>query len=130
MLLGYTYNKTLQDIFSSKRPDLSPIRSINGLPARARAIFIGRVEDTYKGKSKNGNKYFKAVVSDETGLIPALIFRDQMDKCESANSGFPQKNNIVIVKGTKADGAIFADVISVQDTQVYTKLSELKAIKS
>jgi DNA polymerase-3 subunit alpha len=130
MLLGYTYNKTLQDIFSDKRPGLAPIRSVNGLPARARAIFIGRVEDTHKGKSKNGNKYFKAVISDETGLIPALIFRDQMDKCESANSGFPKKNNIVIVKGTKADGAVFADVISVQDTQVYTKLSELKAIKS
>jgi len=130
MLLGYTYNKTLQDIFSDKRPDLASIRSVNGLPERSRAVFIGRVEDTYKGKSRNGNKYFKAVVSDETGLVSTLIFRGQMDKCESTNSGLPRKNNIVIVKGSKADDAVFADVISVQDTQVYTKLSELKAIKS
>tara|TARA_R100000808_G_C2147827_1_gene155856 strand:- start:38 stop:2605 length:2568 start_codon:yes stop_codon:yes gene_type:complete len=130
MLLGYTYNKSLKDIFSQRREDLSSIREIGEMPFRSRAIFVGRIEDTYKGKSKNGNKYFKAVISDETGLLPTLIFKDKMDECESLNGGFPKKTNIVIVKGQKFEDAIFADMISVQDTKVFTKLSELKAIKS
>ena len=126
MLLGYTYNKTLKDIFSSKREGLLSVRTVNELPARDRAVFIGQVDEHWKGKSKNGNKYYKAFISDETATIPVMIFNDKMDDCESLNNGFPQKKNIVIVKGTKADGVIFADLISVQDNKVYTKLSELK----
>jgi DNA polymerase III alpha subunit len=128
MLLGYTYNKTLIDIFSEKRRDLQGIREIVELPERVNTAFIGRVEDVWKGKSRAGNKYLKIEVSDETGTIQALIFNDSIDKCESMNNGLPEKKNIVIVKGRKTDGdAVFANLIGVQDQKVYTKLSELKA---
>jgi DNA polymerase III alpha subunit len=128
MLLGYTYNKTLIDIFSEKRKDLQGIREIMELPERVNTAFIGRVEDVWKGKSRAGNKYLKIEVSDETGTIQALIFNDNIDKCESMNSGLPEKKNIVIVKGRKTDGdAVFANMIGVQDQKVYTKLSELKS---
>ena len=128
MLLGYTYNKTLIDIFSEKRKDLQGIREIMGLPERVNTAFIGRVEDVWKGKSRAGNKYLKIEVSDETGTIQALIFNDSIDKCENMNNGLPEKRNIVIVKGRKTDGdAVFANLIGDQDQKVYTKLSELKA---
>tara|TARA_Y100000593_G_scaffold9222_1_gene16716 strand:+ start:1336 stop:3885 length:2550 start_codon:yes stop_codon:yes gene_type:complete len=128
MLLGYTYNKSLMDIFSEKRADLQSLREITDMPSRSNAVFVGRVEDVWKGKSRNGNKYVKIEVSDETGTIQALIFNDSIDKCESMNNGLPEKKNIVIVKGRKTDGdAVFANLIGVQDQKVYTKLSELKA---
>jgi len=80
------------------------------------------------GKSRAGNKYLKIEVSDETGTIPALIFNDAIERCETMNNGLPVKKNIVIVKGRKSDGdAIFANLIGVQDQKVYTKLSELKS---
>jgi DNA polymerase III alpha subunit len=128
MLLGYTYNKSLMDIFSEKRADLQSLREITDMPSRSNTVFVGRVEDVWKGKSRNGNKYVKIEVSDETGTIQALIFNDSIDKCESMNNGLPEKKNIVIVKGRKTDGdAVFANLIGVQDQKVYTKLSELKA---
>jgi DNA polymerase-3 subunit alpha len=128
MLLGYTYNKSLMDIFSEKRADLQSLREITDMPSRSNTVFVGRVEDVWKGKSRNGNKYVKIEVSDETGTIQALIFNDSIDKCESMNNGLPEKRNIVIVKGRKTDGdAVFANLIGIQDQKVYTKLSELKA---
>ena len=43
------------------------------------------------------------------------------------NSGnLPQEKEIVIIKGRKMEDAVFADLISVQNNKVYTKLSELK----
>ena len=126
MLLGYTYNKTLKDIFSSKREGLISVRSVNGLAERNRVVFIGQIEDCWKGKSKNGNKYYKMDVADETATSKVMIFNDKMDDCQSINNGLPQKGQIVIVKGSTADGVVFADLISVQDNKVYTKLSELK----
>ena len=126
MLLGYTYNKTLKDIFSTKREGLLSVRTVNELSERSRVIFIGQVDEHWKGKSKNGNKYYKATISDETATTSVMIFNDKMDDCQSLNNGLPQKGQIVIVKGTTADGVIFADLISVQDNKVYTKLSELK----
>lgn len=44
------------------------------------------------------------------------------------NNGLPKEKNIVIIKGKKVDGAIFADLIAIQDIKVYTKLSELKRV--
>jgi len=126
LLLGYTYNKSLRDIFADKRSNLISVRGVNGLEMRSQAVFVGQVEESWRGCSKNGNSYFKAVVADETGLIPTLIFSKKMEDCESMNNGLPKKKNIVIVKGRKMDGAVFADLIAVQDNKVYTKLSELK----
>ena len=126
MLLGYTYNKTLKDIFSSKREGLISVRSVNGLAERNKVVFIGQIEDSWKGKSKNGNKYYKMEVADETATSKVMIFNDKMDDCQALNNGLPQKGQIVIVKGSTADGVVFADLISVQDNKVYTKLSELK----
>ena len=124
--MGYTYNKTLKDIFSSKRSGLISVRSVNGLAERSRVVFIGQVDDCWKGKSRNGNKYYKMEVSDETASTTVMIFNDRMDDCQSQNNGLPKKGQIVIVKGSTVDGAVFANLIGVQDNKVYTKLSELK----
>jgi DNA polymerase III alpha subunit len=129
MLLGYTYGKTLRDIFLEKRPDLISIKEIDALPLNSEVIFVCRVDECWTGTSKEKKtKYYKAMVSDETGIAKVMIFSKKMEECDSINNGLPKEKNIVIVKGRKFDGAIFADVIGVQDIKVYTKLSELKRI--
>ena len=66
-------------------------------------------------------------VSDDTGITKVLIFNKKLDTCRSQNGDkLPEENNIVIVKGTKVDEAVFADLIAVQDNKVYTKLSEVR----
>ena len=59
-------------------------------------------------------------------MVDVLMFNDNIEECKKMNNGLPEKGNIVIVKGTKKDESVFANLISVQDNKVYTKLSELK----
>jgi DNA polymerase-3 subunit alpha len=128
MLLGYTYNKSLKDIYSKKREDLSYINDILDFSDNMRVTFIGMVQDTFSGVSKNKNKYFRCEVADETGSITSLLFKEKIDSCKNLNSKMPEKPNIVIIKGTKKNDCVFANLISVQDQRIYTKLSELKNI--
>jgi hypothetical protein len=127
MLLGYTYNKTLKDIFSEKRPDLLSVREINQRAKGEEVVFVGRVEDCYEGTSKEKKtKYYKTIASDETGSIKVMIFGDRKEECSKMNNGLPEEGNIVIVRGRKMDEVVFADIIGIQDNKVYTKLSEIK----
>lgn len=125
-LLGYTYNKTLNDIYSSKRDDLSYVNQILDFPENSAIVLVGIVRDTLTGTSKNKNKYFKCEISDETGIINVLIFKDKIEECKNLNTKLPQKGNIVIVKGTKKNDCIFGNLIAIQDQKIYTKLSQLK----
>lgn len=134
-LLGYTYNKTLKDIFAEKRSDLEYINKIEELPENAKTIFIGVVKEVFAGISKNKNKYLKLVITDETGTCEVMIFKDKIDECKDLNGGnLPADTNMVIVKGVKKGGGgrygstIFADLIAVQDQTIYTKLSQIKNI--
>jgi len=125
-LLGYSHGEALRDIFIDKRPNLSSVRQVNDLNIGQRPVFIGVVEDTISRVSKNQNKYVKINISDESGIIDVLMFNDNIEECRSMNNGLPEKGNIVIVKGVKKDESVFANLVSVQDNKVYTKLSELK----
>ena len=128
MLLGYTHGRTLKNIFDSKVGDLLSVRTIQGSSEDERVKYIGTISKAWSGTSRNGNKYFKLEVGDETGLMSTMIFTKKMEQCKVSNNGLPEKGNIVIVSGIKKDGVVFADVIGVQDNKVYTKLSELKKL--
>ena len=127
-LLGYTYGKTLKDIFSTKRNGLMPVNEVEDLPVRSRVLMVARIEDDpQQGKSREkGNKYMRMMVGDETSSIKVMIFNDKLEDCIRINNGVPEKKQIVVIKGTKFEDVVFADLISVQDNKVYTKLSEIE----
>lgn len=130
-LLGYTHGVSLRDIFSEKRDGLQELdstREVIDLPLRDKATMVGTVSDKpYKGRSKKGSDYLRLEVADETGIIRVMVFNEKLERCERDNNGLPKEGNIIIVKGTKFDEAIFADLITVQDNKVYTKLSQIKS---
>lgn len=127
-LLGYTHGKTIKSIFDDKVNDLETIRDVEQKDLRSECCFIGTIfEKPYVGKSRKGSKYVRMSVCDDTGITKVLIFNKKMETCKSQNGDkWPEEHNIVIVKGTKVDEAVFADLISVQDNKVYTKLSEVR----
>jgi len=130
-LLGYSYERTLKDIFSEKREDLEYINTIQDLSLNQKAVLIGQVEETYSGTSKNEKKtkYFRLKVADETGLATVLLFNDKIENCKNLNGGKnPEEGNIVIVKGIKKEDCIFADLVAIQDHEIYMKLSEIKKV--
>lgn len=128
-LLGYTYGKTLQDIFSSNVDNLINLRQVSETPAGNYVAFVSTIDGkpiSGVSRSAKKTKYFKVNCSDEHGSMNVLIFNDKIDECKFSNNGLPKENEIVFVKGRKMDDAVFADIITVQDNKVYTKLSELK----
>jgi DNA polymerase-3 subunit alpha len=130
-LLGYTYNKSLKDIFVEKRQDILCIEDAQDIDVGANLVIVGIVEDVYAGvsKSKKKTRYQRIKVSDETGLTTALLFNDKIDNSFRLNGNQnPDKDNIVIIKGTKKEDCIFADYIAIQDQEIYMKLSEIKNI--
>ena len=68
----------------------------------------------------------RMMVGDETSSIKVMIFNDKLEDCIRINNGVPEKKQIVVIKGTKFEDVVFADLISVQDNKVYTKLSEIE----
>lgn len=127
-LLGYTSNVRLIDIFLSKKDSLETLDVIKQYPERTKCDFIGVVDEPAKtGKSKNGNAYAKFQISDESGTMKVMIFKDKMEQCKVLNGGLPKEGDIVIVCGTRMDEeTMFADLIASQQNKIYTKLSELK----
>ena len=126
-LLGYTYNKSLRECFSDTLRGLTTIREIEERPMNNKVSFIGYVnEKVRQGTSRNGNKYLNTIISDETGSMKVLLFTNKIDKARELNGRHPKEDDIVVIKGVKKDEAVFADSISIQNTKIYTKLSQLK----
>jgi DNA polymerase-3 subunit alpha len=130
-LLGYTYERTLKDIFNEKREDLICINEIIDLPINTKIALVGEITDSYSGisKSEKKTKYLRLKVSDESGDITVLLFNDRIENCKALNGNKnPEEKNIVIVKGIKKEDCIFADLVAVQDHHIYMKLTEIKKI--
>ena len=128
-LLGYSYSSTLRNVFSKKRQSLITISTMHETDSDMRVVCACVVEKSISRISKNGNKYLKLIVSDETGRIDVMLFKAKIDKCIETNTRAPKEEDIVIVKGLKKNGdipVIWGDVVGIQSRKVYTKLSQLK----
>jgi len=130
-LLGYTYEKSLKDIFTEKRENLLSLNEVIDSEVNSKVAFVGQVMDLYSGISKNEKKtrFLRVKISDETNEFNVLMFNDKIDnnKVLNGNKNY-QEDNIVIVKGIKKEDCIFADIMAVQDHYIYMKLSEIKNI--
>ena len=131
-LLGYTHGKMLREV-SEEYSHLESIQDVLAKSEGQQVNFIATVVDTYSSKSKKGTPYLRISLKDETGELDTMIFtqknRDNIEMCRRDNNGeLPSKKGIVIVKGVKKDGnTVFANLVKIQDQQIYMKLSEIKA---
>lgn len=126
-LLGYTYNKSLKDIFEKDHSSLISVRTACEVALQHKVKFIGSLdEDPYSGVSRSAKKsrYMRMQVSDDSGSIKVMIFNEKMDAFKSNYR--VKANDIVLVYGTKFEDVIFADEIVVKSEKVFTKLSQIK----
>lgn len=129
-LLGYTYNKSLKEIFLEKRENLIHISEIRDIPLNSKIAFVGQIDDVFSGISKSEKKtrYIRLKISDETGYINVLIFNDNIENNKLLNNRNFEEGNIVIVKGLRKDDCVFGDLVAIQDQEIYMKLNDLKKI--
>jgi DNA polymerase III subunit alpha len=139
-LLGYTYNVTLRDLYQKTFEErgydknLRYIRDFGQLREKQMVEFMAVVKDSWTGTSKKGTKYLKVEVGDETGMGTVMLFnangQDRIEEVKKNNKNrLLKEENIIFVKGQRFGDAIFADVITVEDQVIYTKLSELTRAK-
>lgn len=130
--LGFSYSQNLTNIFKKKNPQFNTIRTIlDTRKENDNVLIVGQVLETKVSKSKNGNKFYKAIVSDDTGTITSLLFdgkKGMLEELKHDNAGaFPEENDIVAIKGRlKGMDAIFADKIIKQDCRIYKNMRDLK----
>lgn len=139
ILFCYTSGVRLIDIFREKKTDLIDLNEVKDSPDNGQVSFIGAIaEEPKSGLSKNKNRYYKYIISDEVSNVKCMLFESggKIDYCKEINGVLPKKGDIVIVEGKKMDGGtIFASLIAVQQNKIYTKFSQMddktkKAIKS
>ena len=67
-------------------------------------------------------------ISDEYGRYNGIMVdgRDKKLSKFKMKSDLPEKNNIIILFGTKGDDVLFVDDLSIVDEKIYMKLSDLR----
>jgi|TARA_R110002153_G_scaffold5754_5_gene26622 DNA polymerase-3 subunit alpha len=129
-LLGYSYSCRLKDVFDSQHNELKDSLYYESMDSGQKSKFIGVVEESFRKTSANGNQYIKVLLSDELGSFPAIMVdsRRSLTCTEYIESGnlVPDKDNIVVITGRKAEDVLFIDGMSIVDERICMKLSDLK----
>jgi len=130
-LLGYSYSQNIRDIFTEDSASrYVDCLTFNSLDINENVRMVGVVKDCYRKKSKNGNKYARIELSDESGKIKAMLLdsANKMRLTEYLDNGnkLPKEESIVIITGKKGDGVLFIEKLSILDEKIYMKLSEIK----
>lgn len=128
-LLGYSYTCRLNSIFKSSGYSIKDTLDFNLLSKDESDVFIGTVTDIIKRKSRNGNTYIKANISDEVGSMDIMMGdfgnRRTLSKYTDSGGVIPEKGNIITVSGRKGDDILFANNINILDHKIYMKLSDV-----
>ena len=128
-LLGYSYSYNIREIFTYGQ-NFHSADAVKDLEPRARVKFVGSLTDIIKRTSRNGNKYARLTMQDETGVLEGLFLDSEREGrlTNYLDSGkkLPNKGDVVIVFGSKGDDIVFLDKIVPLKDKIYMKLSELK----
>jgi len=130
-LLGYSHSSKLKTCFSDGSSSLKDSSDLKIMDLDEKGRFIGVVEDCIKRTSRNGNKYMKLSISDESGRYDAMLLNSRRGNFydryfEKQTNKTPSKKNIVVTYGRKSEDILFIDSIKILDEKIYMKMSEVK----
>ena len=127
-LLGYSYSHELKECFQDEFGSLNGIKEIEEFHDRQEFKVVGQVNDHFTRTSSNGNKYMMIMLSDNQAS-QKFLFMD--NRREEKLTNFLQKNkiqkqDILVLSGTKSSDTLFVDTIKVVDSKIYMKLRDAK----
>jgi len=127
-LLGYSYSHELKECFQDEFGSLNNIKEIEEFHDRQEFKVVGQVNDHFTRTSSNGNKYMMIMLSDNQAS-QKFLFMD--NRREEKLTNFLQKNkiqkqDILVLCGTKSSDTLFVDTIKVVDSKIYMKLRDAK----
>ena len=128
-LLGYSYSHTIRDVHAHEEDFMSALQ-IKSSMQRSPIKFVGFVTDVIKRVSRNGNKYARLQIQDESGVVNALFLDSNNDQkfTNFLNSGkkLPKKGDVTVIHGVTGDDVVFVNLVKPINDKIYMKLSEVK----
>lgn len=130
-LLGFSYSKSLKEIFLPACQNLSSIEEFSAQPSRSKGIIVGIVEDVVESVNKNKKKYSKFTIEDGSGVLTALVFDEKgglpgIRTSLKENGRLPKKGQVAAFRGSKFEDIMMIDDIAIQDEKIYIKLADFK----
>jgi len=127
-LLGYSYSHELKECFQDEFGSLNDIKEIEEFHDRQTFKVVGQVNDHFTRTSSNGNKYMMILLSDNQAS-QKFLFMD--NRREEKLTNFLQKNkiqkeDILVLSGTKSSDTLFVDTVKVIDSKIYMKIRDAK----
>jgi len=129
-LLGFSYSKTLYDMYSPHTDDLIYIGDVLGELEGSEVKFVADVAEIDLIKTRKGNPCMKLKAKDHTGEIRVMVFDNKYDnsitKSIEASGRMIKAGDIVICQGIKKDGdCIFGSLVTAQNANVFLKISKM-----
>lgn len=129
-LLGFSYSKTLHDIYKPHVDNLVTIQEILGDLEDTKVKFVADVAEVSVGKTKKGNECMKLQVKDHTGDIRIMVFENNYNegitRSKEASGRMIVEGDIIICEGIKKDGAcVFGELVTAQNANVFLKISQM-----
>lgn len=129
-LLGFSYSKTLYDIYKKHIDNLVTIQEVLGDLEDTKVKFVADVTEIEMGKTKKGNACMKIKAKDHTGDIRIMVFETDynqgISKSENASGRKIIEGDIIICQGTKKDGnCVFGELVTAQNANVFLKISQM-----
>lgn len=132
-ILGFTYSKTLKDIFLPACKHLSSIEEFHKIEGNnTRVTLMGIIIEIVNGVSKKGKKkYTKYLIEDGTGLLTAFVFdggkgeTGKRTELKEKNR-LPKEGDVAAFRGKKFEEILILDDISPQSEKVFVKLADMK----
>jgi DNA-directed DNA polymerase III PolC len=133
-LLGYNYTSDLYTVLKKEMPKvLEPISEFEKLGDRDHITTCGVIMgDPHNKKSKAGKEMFKFTLSD-AGTAFCILFDNnyirwsQNNTDEKGKIKWPKDGDLVVVKGSRFNDALFLNNIFPLEEKAYFKLSDLKS---
>jgi G:T-mismatch repair DNA endonuclease (very short patch repair protein) len=128
-ILGYSYSIQLINIYQKYCGDLSTIKEVKEkFDDNQWVHFAAEVTDVVEGTAKNEKKtkYLKCMVKDNTASLAAMLFNENISNHYEENPKGVREGDIVMIKGKKYKDSISCTRISVQDTQIFLKIKQMK----
>jgi DNA polymerase III alpha subunit len=128
-VLGYAYSSDLKNVFQAYCNDLVTIQEIKeSLQDNDYIHVAAEVMDVTEGIAKNEKKtrYVKMSIKDNTGNMSAMLFNQSIDRHVEDNGVMVKKGDIVIIRGSKFKDAISCKTASINDTNIFLKISQMK----
>jgi len=132
-LLGFSYSTNLLTIFKPHCSDLIPILEATQTFERDRVHIIGEIIDQKEWKSKEKKlPCLKIKLQDHTSNCEVLfVSSDKEDKIGEIienNGRKPKIGDIVIIRASKGSDIFFGRSLSIQQNDIFTRVSQLKDI--